>query len=44
VGEREVEEGTISVRGRGRKDLGSMKIDEFLARIKEEIRTKAIDG
>ena len=44
VGEREAETGTISVRGRGRKDLGSMSLDEFLGRIKEEIRTKAIDG
>ncbi len=43
VGEREAETATISVRRRGRKDLGTMSLDEFLARIKEEIRTKAID-
>jgi threonyl-tRNA synthetase len=43
VGEREAQTGTISVRRRGRKDLGSMTVRDFLERIKEEIQTKVID-
>ncbi len=43
VGDAEVENGTVSVRGRGENgDLGSMSIDEFKARAKTEIETKKI--
>ncbi len=43
VGDKEVEEGTISVRGRGENgDLGSMSLADFKARCKEEIDTKKI--
>ncbi len=43
VGDKEVESGKISVRSRGKGDLGTMEIDEFIARIQEEIDTKVID-
>ena len=41
VGDKEAENGTVSVRTRGGVDLGAMPLDAFLARINEEIRTKA---
>ncbi len=37
IGDKEAEEGTVSVRGRGAGDIGSMKIDEFIAMAKDEI-------
>lgn len=37
IGERESMSGSVSVRGRGRKDLGVMPISEFISRIKIEI-------
>ena len=37
VGEKEVEEGTISVRKRDEGDIGSMKAEELIAKIKEEV-------
>ncbi|HEX3017641.1 MAG TPA: threonine--tRNA ligase [Caproicibacter sp.] len=43
VGDKEVESGTVSVRSRKAGDLGSMMLDEFLAKAQEEVRTKAID-
>ena len=42
VGEKEQESGLVSVRGR-KGDLGSMKLDEFVARLKEENDSKARD-
>ncbi len=41
VGEKEQEEGTVSVRSRKAGDKGSVKIEAFLAEILEEIATKA---
>ena len=41
VGDKEVESGEISVRKRGEGDLGSMGVEEFLAKVLEEIETKA---
>lgn len=41
VGENESVNGTISVRSRDKGDLGSSKISEFVAEIKEEIEKKA---
>ena len=41
VGDKEAEAGTVSVRTRGGVDLGAMKLDEFLAKIKDEIDSKA---
>ena len=41
IGDKEAETGTISVRSRKDGDLGSMKIEEFLAKVEEEVKTKA---
>ena len=37
VGEKEVEEGTISVRKRDEGDIGGMKAEELITRIKAEV-------
>lgn len=42
VGDKDIEAGTISVRARKDGDLGAFSVDDFLAKIKEEIDTKAI--
>ena len=44
VGEREAEAGTVSVRTRGNDQLGSLTLDDFLARCLEEIRERRISG
>ena len=41
VGDKEAEAGTVSVRTRGGVDLGAMPLDEFAAKITEEIKTRA---
>ena len=41
IGAREAENGTVAVRTRGGEDLGAMPLDDFLARIREEIRSRA---
>ena len=41
VGDKEAEAGTVSVRTRGGVDLGAMPLDDFIAKIKEEIKTRA---
>ena len=41
VGEREKNDGTVSVRTRAGEDKGEVKVEEFLAQALEEIRTKA---
>ncbi len=43
VGDKEVEDGTVSVRKRGGCDLGSMPLNELAAKLNEEIVTKARD-
>jgi threonyl-tRNA synthetase len=43
VGEREEQEGTVSVRKHGSGDLGSQKIEEFITFINEEIRKQSGD-
>jgi threonyl-tRNA synthetase len=43
VGEKEQQNGTVSVRGRKAGDLGSMTLEAFLKKAKEEIDTKAAD-
>lgn len=40
VGEKEVENGTVSVRDRGEGDIGAIKIDEFVEKVVEEIKEK----
>ncbi len=37
IGEKEEESGTVSVRKRGKEDLGTMKVEEFISFMKEEI-------
>ena len=42
VGEREMLDGTVSVRSRSEGDLGAVDVGDFLNRAEEEIRTKKI--
>ncbi len=42
VGEKELEEGTVSVRKRGEGDIGSMPIDDFIALAQKDIASKVI--
>ncbi|MCR5664436.1 MAG: threonine--tRNA ligase [Oscillospiraceae bacterium] len=43
IGDRDVENNTVSVRTRKGEDLGAMSLEDFIAKISEEIRTKAHD-
>ncbi len=43
LGDKDIENGTISVRARKAGDLGAMGLDDFLKRAKEEIDTKVIN-
>lgn len=43
VGDKEVENGDVSVSHRGEGDIGSMALPAFLSRLQEEISTKARD-
>ncbi|WP_367363192.1 threonine--tRNA ligase [Mesotoga sp.] len=40
VGDRERERGTVSVRLRSEKDLGSIELDKFIEKLSEEIKTR----
>ena len=42
LGEKEVEAGAVGVRTRAEGDIGAMKLDEFIARIVEEVNSKKI--
>jgi len=42
IGDREVEDGTVSVRHRAEGNLGTMGSDEFIAMLKDEIANKTI--
>ena len=42
VGDKDIENGAVSVRSRKDGDIGSKTIEEFIAELSEEIRTKAI--
>lgn len=42
IGDKEEKSQSVSVRKRGGNDLGSMKIEEFLKLVREEIETKSI--
>ena len=44
VGDRDIENGTVSVRTRGGEDLGAMTPDEFIAKCLMEIATKKKDN
>jgi threonyl-tRNA synthetase len=41
VGQKEEEDGTVAVRSRSEGDLGAQPLGDFLAKVQEEIRTKA---
>lgn len=41
IGDKDIENNAVSVRSRKDGDIGSMPVDEFVAKIKEEIDTKA---
>ena len=43
VGDRDMENGTVSPRHRAKGDLGAMSFDEFAAILKEAVDTKAKD-
>ena len=40
IGEKEAENGTVSVRRHGEGDLGEMTIEEFIAFMKEQTKLK----
>lgn len=40
IGDREIKRKTISVRQRGQKKLNQMKLEDFLAKIKLEVKNK----
>ena len=42
VGKKERDQKTVSVRHRGERDLGGMKLDKFIEKIQKEIETKSI--
>ena len=42
VGDKDIENGTISVRSRKEGDLGAMSIDDFIKKIVEEVETKKL--
>ena len=42
VGDKEVEEGTVSVRRRGEGDIGAMSVDAFIQMLKDEDESKKI--
>ena len=42
VGDKEVENGTVSVRHRGEGDIGSMELSSLCERLADEVKTKAI--
>ncbi|MGN0473782.1 MAG: threonine--tRNA ligase, partial [Acutalibacteraceae bacterium] len=43
AGDKDIENNTISIRSRKDGDIGSMSLDEFVAKITEEISTKAMN-
>ena len=42
VGDRDMENGTVSVRRRSGEDLGAMSLEQFAALLEDEVRTMAI--
>lgn len=43
IGDKDIENKTVSVRARKDGDIGAMSLDEFIDRIVEEVKTKKID-
>ncbi|GAB6181150.1 threonine--tRNA ligase [Desulfotomaculum defluvii] len=42
IGDREMEQGTVAVRQRGKGDIGAIAVEEFIKKIEEDIKSKAI--
>jgi threonyl-tRNA synthetase len=42
IGNREMENNSISVRQRDGQDLGSLKLDDFIKKIKQQIENKSL--
>jgi threonyl-tRNA synthetase len=42
LGDREVESGTLAVRTRSEGDLGSFSMEDFVSRVTEEVRRRAL--
>ena len=42
IGQREAEEGAVSVRHRDKDDLGTKPLDEFIAEITAEIKNRSL--
>jgi threonyl-tRNA synthetase len=40
VGDKEMENGEIAIRTRGGEDLGKMSVDDFIAKISEEVQSR----
>ena len=40
VGEKELESGTVSVRSRDNGEQGAMAVDEFIAKLQDEIKNR----
>ena len=43
VGEKEAAAGTVSIRGRGNKDLGVMKVEDFIAMVLKQVAERTAD-
>ena len=43
IGDKEIEQGVVAVRGRKKGDLGAMPLEDFMAMVQEEIASKARD-
>ena len=41
IGAKEIESGSVSVRSKAKGDLGAMKLDDFINRLKQEVKTKS---
>ena len=41
LGDREVETGNLSLRARGRKDLGAIAVEDFIKKVEQEVKTKS---
>ena len=42
VGDKDIENNTVSIRDRRDGDIGSMAIEEFIAKVTEEVKNKTI--
>ena len=42
VGDRDIENHTVSIRTRAGEDLGAMSLDEFAAKLREEVDTRSL--